>query len=839
MRTVALRGLRAHKGRFFLTLLSVVLGTAFVAGSFVLTDTLRASFNGIVDGSLGLVDVEVAPVGEASAGLPLSLVDDLKKVDGVYAVEPAASANVSILDADGKALASGGAPIQGGAWLAGRDAASSEATIVQGRAPRADDEIVLNVTAAEKAGLEVGDTTQVLLPKEGLVPVTLVGLYELDFNVGGFVGVFFTKQKALEAFTDGERVPSIYLRAEPGSGVTQQQLKDRVVAAGLPVDVQARTGDVVRDEAKGQIGQALNFVTTFFLVFALIALLVGSFIIANTFAMVVAQRLRELALLRALGASRRQVTRSVLVEGLLVGLVGSLIGLASGFALALGLLFLINNVFGAAIPVGNLSVTPIGVVATLSVGILVTLAAAYGPARRAGHTSPVEAMRGEFATPKPSIKRRLVPALVLLGIGAGLTAVAVAQDSLQMLGGGFVVVLIALLMLSPFAAPIIMSIFRPLTRWRPMGRLAQGNANRNPKRTAATAFALALGLALISCFALIGASLRETFTGVLENGQNWTYIVSNAQNGPVAPNVIAAVQDTKGVASTVQLGFTSVSTEDAPGERLFTLGLGGKVSDAFTLDMVAGDGELTPDTFLVTDTEAAKRGWAMGDSVTFTAPGAPPATLRVGGIMAAGQFLDPMVVPLEVSQTLAPPELREPSQVLVATTPGADDAALRAAFGEATKNYPLVTYQDREEYAQGANAQINTILYIMYGMLALAIVISILGIVNTLGLSVVERRREVGMLRAVGTSRRQVRRMITIESILIASYGAIIGITLGLVYGWLFVGRLKDDGFTSRVVPWGQFAIFVVIAVIVGALAALWPAIKASRTKPLEALAED
>ncbi|MGK2854951.1 MAG: ABC transporter permease, partial [Microbacteriaceae bacterium] len=478
-------------------------------------------------------------------------------------------------------------------------------------------------------------------------------------------------------------------------------------------------------------------------------------------------------------------------------------------------------------------------VATLSVGVLVTLIAAYGPARRAGHTPPVEAMRGEFATPRLSIKRRLVPAVVLSSIGVGLTTEAVAQDSLQLLGGGFVVVLISLLMLSPFVAPIIMSIFRPLTRWRPMGRLAQGNANRNPKRTAATAFALALGLALISCFALIGASLRATFTDVLENGQNWNYIISNVQNGPVAPNVVAAVQDTAGVASTVRLGFTPVSTQDDPQGRMFTLGLGGTVSDAFTLDMVAGDGELTPDTFLVTDTEAAKRGWAMGDSVTFTAPGAPAAPLTVGGIMAAGQFLDPMVMPLEVSQSLAPPDSREPAQIMVATTADADDAALRDAFEEATKNYPLVTYQDLDEYTEGANAQINTLLYIMYGMLALAIVISILGIVNTLGLSVVERRREVGMLRAVGTLRKQVRRMITIESILIATYGAIIGIALGLVYGWLFVGQLEDDGFTARVVPWDQFAAFVVIAIIVGALAALWPAIKASRTKPLEALAED
>ncbi|PIE27136.1 MAG: hypothetical protein CSA58_05660, partial [Micrococcales bacterium] len=600
MRTVAVRGLRAHKGRFFLTLLSVVLGTAFVCGSYVFTDTMRSSFNSVVDGSLANIDVQVIGDGDASPGVPLSYVEQLRSVDGVYAVEPATEGPVSLIGSDGKAIASGGAPVSGFAWNEGRNSTSATAGIVEGRAPRAENEIVLNTSAAEKAELQVGDDTKVLLPKAGLVPVTLVGTYDVDFSVGGFVGVALTPERAMAEFTDGTYVSSIGVRAADDSGLTESQLLERVKADGLPDGVTAQTGEQTREEEKTQIADAMNFVTTLFMVFASIALVVGSFIIANTFSMVVAQRLRELALLRALGASRRQVSRSVLVEGVIVGLTGSLMGLALGFGLAMGLLTLINNMFGSSLPLDDVRITPAGTLATLGVGLVVTLVAAYGPARRAARTAPVEAMRGEFATPRLSVWRRLVPGLALLAAGIGLTAYSMNQESLQLLGVGGLLVLFSVLMISPFIAPTVMGVFRPLTRWGPVGRLAQGNANRNPKRTTATAFAIALGLALITGFALLGASMRATFNDVLENGQKWDYTVRNSQNEPLAPNVVTTVEQIDGVESVVGFGTVQLTTQEEPEKAQLALPVNGRVSDSFALEMVAGKEEVTADTFLIT-----------------------------------------------------------------------------------------------------------------------------------------------------------------------------------------------------------------------------------------------
>ena len=834
MRKVAMRGLAAHKVRFSLTVLSVVLGTAFIAASFIFTQMLGRSFDDIVELSSDGVATQVVPSDELSAGVPLDLVDAVAAVDGVRAVEPSMGGMLTLVGADGKAVGSGGAPSVGYGWVEGPEAVSDAGQITDGREPRADDEVIINVSAAEKAGLEVGDATQVILLNGGPQDVDVVGVYDTDVaGLGGFIGIGFTPDQAKTLFTDGVHASDFLVASD--AGVDENELT-QAIAAVLPEDVEARTGSELREESKSEFQQALTFINAFLTAFGVIALIVGSFIIANTFSMVVAQRSREMALLRAVGASRGQVTRSVTAEAFVVGLFGSGIGLLAGLGLSWALTQLLSAL-GSGIPVSGQRLSTTTVLVTLGVGVGVTLLAAMLPARRAGRVAPVEAMRGEFATPSSDHTLRLVLGFFTAAAGAIATATGSASDSTVWLGGGFLGIGAAVVLMSPLVAPAVFKVIGPVLA-RPfgsIGRMAQGNASRNPRRTAATALSLALGLALVTVFSIVGASAKASLTQVATSGMKWDYVVSGPQGMPIPAGVTSAVEDVGAVDEVVTMSGLPVMVQ---GEVTYGLAMSGQLDRVADLQVLEGTADLGDGTMLTTQDSATEFGWAVGDVVTLESPGQGAVDVTVAGVYDS-EYFSPWLVNGTTLEALVAEENRMSFQAFVVGEEGVSSSSLQADLEEAVAPFLTTSVDDREAFTAMLTQQVDIMLGILYGLLALAVIISILGIVNTLGLSVVERRREIGMLRAVGMLRSQVRKAIYVESVLISVYGAMIGLALGLGFGYLFVKSLADDGLDITVVPWGQALLFLVIAAVVGVLAALWPGHRAARTRPLEAIAAE
>ncbi|KAA0022773.1 ABC transporter permease [Antrihabitans cavernicola] len=834
MGKVSLRNLAAHKVRLALTLLSVVLGTAFVAGSFVFTDTLQRTFDGIFEGTAQGVDVRVSPQDAQSSGVPLDDVAKVAAIDGVRAVAPSVGGQVVLLTPDGTAVQTGGAPSIGESYLPPDKAVAKPDEFVAGTPPTKAGEIALNSGGAEKAHLAVGDKTKVLVPARGLSDVTVTGIYDVASDTGGFIGVLFDDAQARQLFTDGQHAAYIDVA---GNGVSQNVLRDRIKAA-FP-DLKVQNGDEVRAESKADIEKALSFINYFLLAFGAIALLVGTFIIYNTFSMIVAQRLRELALLRAVGASRQQVGRSVVLEALIVGLVGSALGLATGVALAYGLRSLLN-VFDLGLPSGSLQVAPRTIVVGLLVGVVVTVISAYAPARRAAKIPPVEAMREEFASTGDSLRMRTIVGVVF-GI-VGVIAVVVGAQSTgggaaSTVGVGALALIFAVLLAAPaLSRPIVGGLGAVIARpFGSVGKLARSNAVRNPRRTAATAFALTLGLMLVSAIGIFGSSAKASVDTLVDQGVKADYVLTGPQAIGVPIGAGAAARSVAGVQDSVALHpvLVKIGDDDATGAAV-----DGALNQAFAYDITSGSDQVTGNNMLVSETQSSEKNWKLGDTVTMTTYDGKQVPTTVSGIYKDNQILGKWVVSEQVYQQVTPAALMTDFVVLVKAKPGADIAAMRGDLEKATKQFVIVQVQDREQFKGTQGKQIDTLLGVLYGLLALAIVIAILGIINTLALSVVERRREIGMLRAVGMQRAQVRRTIYLESVLIAVFGAIVGVLLGLTLGSGFIRTLRDQGLGQISVPWTQVIAMLIGSAVVGVLAALWPAVRAARTRPLEAIAD-
>ncbi len=835
MRKVSLRNLAAHKVRLALTVLSVVLGTAFVAGSFVFTDTLQRTFDGIFSDVAVGVDVRVSGQDDNGSGVPLADLDRLRAVPGVQAVEPGITGQIVLLGSNGKAVQGGGAPSLGLSYLPPEQQIGDTFEFTAGAAPARPGEIALNPGAARLGKLSVGDRTRVLVPSRGIQDVTLTGIYRTETETGGYIGALFVQQQALQLFTDGKHVGFVDIA---GDGVSQQELRDRVAQA-LP-GLKAQTGDEVRQEAKADISEALKFINYFLLAFGAIALLVGTFIIYNTFSMLVAQRLRELALLRAIGASRRQVSRSVLLEASLVGLVGSAIGIAGGVGLAYGLRALLNA-FNVGLPEGTLQLRPRTVLIALAIGVGVTMFSAYSPARRAAKIAPVAAMREEFASTGTSLRRRTALGAIagLLGVLA-LAAGAAAEPggrAAGLIGLGALALILGVLLGAPaLSRPVIAVIGSGLGPvFGTVGRLARTNAVRNPRRTAATAFALTLGLMLVTTIAVFGASAKKSINDLIDNGVTADYILTGPDAVGVPVAAAPAAAKVSGVAATVALHPVQVRID---GRTEYGTGVSGPLGQVLRYRLLQGSADLSGRTLLVSQTWAQDNGWSVGSTVAMRTADQQDVSTRIGGIYDDNQLLGDWLASGALYRELTPSRLLVDEVVLVKAAPGADLAALRTGLERATDPLVVVQVQDREEFKGEGASQINALLAVLYGLLALAIVIAVLGIINTLALSVVERRREIGMLRAVGVLRPQLRRTIYLESMLIAVFGAIVGVALGLTFGSLFVHTLRDQGLDQISVPVGQAVLMLVLAAVTGVLAALWPAVRAARTPPLAAIAD-
>jgi putative ABC transport system permease protein len=837
MGMVSVRNLKAHRVRLLLTVISVMLGTAFVAGSFVFTDTLKSSFDKIFTTVDAGVDARVQPKHSYDPDVPLNLVTQIRALPGVRTVEVHADAPVVLVDGHGKKVQPGGAPSEGGMWTPANESVGTVPTFAAGHAPTRTGEVAINSGAAKKGHLTAGDRAKVVLPNAGVVDVTVVGVYQTKVETGGYIGVLFSQPQALELFTDGKHVGSLDIAAD--AGVSQKTLAANI-AHTLPSTLEVRTGAQARADDQDGVQTALSFINYILLGFGFIALIVGTFIIYNTFSMIVAQRLRELALLRAIGAGRKQVRRSVLVEAGIIGVIGSALGLAGGIGLAFGLHALLDAL-DLGLPSGGLVMTPRTVIVALLLGTGVTLLSANAPARRAAKVPPVAAMREEFAsTSATSLRRRTVLGTVVAALGALVTFGGAINSSAgtgaSLIGLGLLGVAAGAMMLSPVLAgwiitPLGKVIGRPFGA---AGRLARTNAVRNPRRTAATAFALTLGLLLVSGIAVVGASMKASISGIVDNSVRADYILGTHTDVDIPPLAAVAASKVPGVGSTTELHDVSALVD---GKHRVGIGVDGPLSAIVKLDVKHGSAAATGNNMLVSSDTAKSNHWTIGSRHTLSVPGRTPAVETISGIYADNQLLGPWLVSGDVYRTLTPPNERADIVILIRAAPGADLGALRTGLEQATNNFYVLTVQNRDEFKGEVAGQIDGLLGLLYGLLGLAIVIAILGIINTLALSVVERRREIGMLRAVGMQRKQVRRTIYVESLLIAVFGAVLGLGLGLAYGSMFTHTLRGQGLDTLSVPWGQAVGFLVVAGVVGVLAALWPGSRAARTRPLEAIA--
>ena len=840
MLRVSVRNIAAHKLRLVLSVLAVVLGTAFVTGSLVFTSTLKATFDGLLDQGTQDLSAMIEPEDPRGAGVPFEVAERARDLPGVEAATPGVSGTVVLFNADGTPYQSGGAPSEGLAWTDPDTAVGDESWVTDGRAPEADDEVVLPGPVLDKAGLAVGDTAELYTTSQGMLEVTVVGAYANTTDIGGYVGVGFSSERARALFTDGENASNVSVRAEPG--ISQEEVRD-TLAAEFP-EYSVSTGEEIKEQLSQQLSTILDFVNYFFVAFGLIALLVGTFIIYNTFSMLVAQRLRELALLRAIGASRGQLTRSVMIEAALTGLVGSAIGVVAGFGLA-KVIFAVLEFLDLGIPSGALALTPMSVLTPMVLGFVVTVFSAWAPARRAGRVAPVQGMRvGSAATEAGGAWRTSVGLLAVVS-GLMLALIGTWQDTTRSgaitVGVGAAALIVGSFLVMPaLARPIAGGIGRVIgAPFGAVGRLAATNAGRNTRRTAATAFALTLGLTLVAAFGTLGATTKESVSGVIDQNINADVVVQGvASQGPPTPLPGGIEQQIADIEEVGEVAWLAFGFGLLGGEPQALSAAGGPVEKM--IDATVVDGSLQPgtDSLVVSRSVARDEGWTMGTEVPLVAPDGAESTLRVTGVYEDSQILGPFYTGRDVYERLVPENLRTTFNVLASSADGVSPEETLTAVTDELTEIPIAMVQSKQQYIDTQTGGIDQLLTIIYALLGLALVIAVLGIVNTLALSVIERRTEIGMLRAVGMQRSQIRRTINLESTQIAVFGALIGAAVGVYLGWAFVTVLADSGLTETTIPWSSIGIVLLSSAFVGVLASLWPANRAAKTGPLEAIAD-
>ncbi|MBO9521884.1 MAG: FtsX-like permease family protein [Nocardioidaceae bacterium] len=843
---LTLRNLAARKMRLLMSALAIVLGVAFLSGVLVFSHGLGKTFDGIIQGTTpdGVVRVEGAESftagenGVASATLSPDVVRRLAALPEVARADGSVDGfGMYVVDAKGKLLGGTGAPT-----LAFNRTNTPNMDgdhilkLLHGRWSHGAGEIVLDEGSADKAGYHVGDTVTLMAPYGELRrTATLVGTAE--FNRGGTAGatlIIFDTAGAQQVFLGGrDAFTTINLTAAPG--VSQQALT-KAADTVLPDGFEAVRGDVVVRESKDATSQFLDVIDTFLLVFALIAVVVGGFIIVNTFSILVAQRTRESALLRALGASRRQVTASVLVEAFVMALLASTIGIGLGWALARGLAAMFSSV-GLDIEGTFLTLSTTTVVISYAVGMVVTLVAALLPARRAGKVAPVAAMSADNVPAKGSLRRRTVLggiALVVaaLAASAGLAG-APGMPAAAWVGVGGFVALLTVAALSPvIGRPVLTACRNVFVRlFGAPGRLAGENALRDPRRTGATASALMIGLALVSTIAVMASSMNKSIGDLVDKQFSPDFRVQAVIFAPFSTEVGDRMSDVDGVATVSRQQAVSAKIEGKTTTISAVDGAFGRVAE---LKAVAGSAD--SDKALVFEDTAKKHGWKVGSVIRLSFPAGKKVAVPIGGIIEENVMAFDINVPLSVVREAG--ISRQDNVLNVVLKKDAKASAVQKKLDDVVEDAPLLQVFDKASFAEEIRGQVNQLLYMIYGLLALAIVIAVIGIVNTLGLSVLERTREVGLLRAVGMTRRQLRRTITLESVAIAVLGAVLGMALGLVFGVLVRQVLKDD-LTSLALPFGQLVVFAIIAVIVGVLAAVIPAVRASRLNVLAAIATE
>ncbi|QPP10005.1 FtsX-like permease family protein [Streptomyces bathyalis] len=841
--------LRTHRRRFAGTFGAVLLGVSFVAGTLVMGDTLRASFDTMFGNAAAGTDAVVrsdsviTTSGNAQGTrrpLDTDILSSIREVPGVAAAEPSVEGMGQITAADGEPVGGQGPPTLAGNWI--KDPQLNPYTLAEGRAPRRSGEAVLNKGAAERGGLKIGDTTTLRTP--GPVRVEIVGLASFG-GQDGMGQVTFTGLTLSDAqkylMPEPDRAAGIQVRAEEGTG------QDELVAAlkpVLPKGVEAVTGQRVAEEDQEMIsGQFLTLFTSLLLVFSGIALLVAVFSIHNTFAIVVAQRTRENALLRALGASRRQVLGATLTEAVVVGLVASAAGLAGGIGIAAGLQALFPAV-GFPFPDGALVIGPLSLLLPLGIGVLVCAGSALVPAVRASRTAPLAALR-ETSAEAPHVPRgRTVAGAVLAVAGTAATVLGAAGSSrsVWLTGAGAASLLAAFLVLGPAAAAAtVRTLGRPVARLRGVtGALAQRNALRSPKRTAATATALMIGVAVVSLFTVFASSLKATMDTTVSRSFAGDVAVSapafGAGGSGLSPRLASRIERAPEVATALGLG-KGVARVEGAGKQL-TVTDPARLPDVLELTGVRGSfGSLGRAGLAVSADEADRNGWRPGSAVSLRFTDGDRQRFTVEALYDRNELAGDYVI----GRSAWAPHRTQDSDTLVAVTfeEGVTPADGKAAVTAAARPYGEPAVQTREEYAESSAGGIDMMLTLVYALLALAVLIALLGIANTLTLALHERTRELGLLRSVGQTRAQLRAMVRWESLLVAAFGTLGGLLLGGFLGWALVRAADSAGTSTFDLPPLRLAVVALVGIVAGLVAGLRPARRAARLNVLRAVAAD
>ncbi|MFD8974540.1 MULTISPECIES: ABC transporter permease [unclassified Streptomyces] len=851
----SLRNFLAHKGRMALSAVAVLLSVAFVSGTLVFTDTMNTTFDKLFASTAS--DVSVSPKGAAAEdespqtgrpeSLPASLVEQVRKTEGVQAAVGAiASTSVTVVDADDKNVGpTSGAPTIALNWSP-NELRSVE--LVDGHEPRGPTDVVVDGATAEKHGLKIGDELRTIAV-DGDFTAKISGIVDFKVTNPGATLVYFDTATAQRELLGKEGLFT-QVQADAKPGVSDDALKADIAAAigdGYKLQTAAEAADAGREDVAG----FLDVMKYAMLGFAGIAFLVGIFLIVNTFSMLVAQRTREIGLMRAIGSSRKQINRSVLVEALLLGIVGSVAGVAAGVGLAVGLMKLMSSM-GMELSTRDLTVAWTTPVVGLALGIVVTVLAAYIPARRAGKVSPMAALR-DAGTPADGKAGRVRGGLGLALTAAGAAALWAATRAEEAgpgslwLGLGVVLSLLGFIVIGPLlAGGVVRALGVVVLRvFGPVGRMAERNALRNPRRTGATGAALMIGLALVACLSVVGSSMVASATDELDRSVGADFIVQSGTGQPIVPQAQAALEkvpsldhvteykwvgakvtDTRGKTTTADLA----ATEPTYMQDLRRETASGTLADAYGKDAMS-----------VGSDYATEHGVKVGDVLTVAFAGGEKAKLKVAAITADTGQVDNGAMYTNVSTVAryVPADRMPKSLLILASAKDGQETQAYEAVKKALAPYPQYKASNQADYKEDLKSQVGQLLNIVYGLLALAIVVAVLGVVNTLALSVVERTREIGLMRAIGLSRRQLRRMIRLESVVIALFGALLGLGLGMGWGTAAQKLLALEGLGVLEIPWPTILTVFVGSAFVGLFAALVPAFRAGRMNVLNAIASE
>jgi len=843
---LALKSLWARKARAMGTTLAVVIGVAFVAGSYILTDTIFAAFDEIFGESLKGTSVVITaenPVKQENGEIPTvsaSLLPRVTRTPGVKLAAGAIFTPGGFFDAKGEKIGNKFAPKFISSELPG---SLESLTYIEGNRPRGPTEASIDKAAAEASDLKLGETIK-LIGQGSARSFELVGFTRLGgASFGGASIAQVTLPVAQRLTHKVGRFDQISVAAD--KGVSATALKDRI-ARQMPAGVKVETAKENADRGSEEIRENLSFLQIFLLVFAFIAILVGSFLIFNTFSITVAQRISEFGMLRTLGASRRQILTDVVVESLAIGIVGAVIGIGGGFLIAM-LLNGLLEAFEIDLPTTALVMESRTIVVSLLIGIVVTVLSSIVPAVRSTRVPPIAALRA--VSPAPSRRRRLIGIVVSLLLGAGGLAMiliglfggASSGTAAGLIGGGAVVMVFAVSLFSPHLVPPLATVAGwPLQRLRRLlGRLARENAQRNPSRTAVTAAALMIGLTVVAFVTVFAAGLKSSVAQVVDENFAGGLVIQNSDGFSPIPGGAA-------VAARKVPGVSAVATIRAEQAKLLPGGAGARVSAASrdverTVDIEWKQGGpavlrgLRDKQAILSDSFASDHGLKPGDRFRLLSQ-----TRHRPSFEVAGEFDSKLGVfgSVLITQAAMAREFGQTQDTIdfVQVRSGANPAEVQAILTQGVeKAFPVAEVLNQQELKESREEQVDQLVNLVYALLLLAILISLFGIANTLALSIHERTRELGMLRAIGMSRRQVRTMIRYEAVITALIGAILGMALGLVFAALIAQPLKDEGFTLSY-PIGSLIGLLVFAAVIGVIAAIPPARRASRLDVLESL---